>query len=97
MVTLGNFLGKDLGKKMARRTRTLPPGARNLAVVVGENLRRLIEDSSCGTQEEFAFRFGTDVRTVGRWCNKGVNSLITIQQIAIFFDVDALSLFEEHK
>ena len=36
-------------------------------LVAGANLKRLIKNSKYKTQEEFAFEFGTDVRTVGRW------------------------------
>ncbi len=63
-----------------------------LGLVAGENLKRLIKESKYHTQEEFAFEFGTDVRTVGRWINKGIKNLDTIQQIADFFGVDALSI-----
>ncbi|HIU90934.1 MAG TPA: helix-turn-helix transcriptional regulator, partial [Candidatus Fimimonas merdipullorum] len=40
----------------------------------------------------FAYEFGTDVRTVSRWINRGVKNLDTLQQLADFFGVDALSL-----
>lgn len=80
---------------MARKKQALPPSSKNLPLVVGRNIRRLIESSSYKTQEEFAFRYGIDVRTVGRWVNKGVNNLKTIQQIAFFFDVDPVTLFDE--
>ena len=68
---------------------------KDLGLVAGANLKRLIKNSKYKTQEEFAFEFGTDVRTVGRWIRGGINSLATIQQIAAFFGVDALTLFSE--
>ena len=68
---------------------------KDLGLVVGANLKRLIKNSKYKTQEEFAFEFGTDVRTVGRWIRGGINSLATIQQIAAFFGVDALAFFSE--
>ena len=68
---------------------------KDLGLVAGANLKRLIKNSKYKTQEEFAFEFCTDVRTVGRWVNKGIKNLDTIQQIAAFFDVDALTLFSE--
>lgn len=68
---------------------------KNLGLVAGANLKRLIKNSKYKTQEEFAFEFCTDVRTVGRWVNKGIKNLDTIQQIAEFFDIDALTLFSE--
>ena len=66
-----------------------------ISEVAGANLKRLIKNSKYKTQEEFAFEFGTDVRTVGRWIRGGINSLATIQQIAAFFGVDALAFFSE--
>ena len=42
---------------------------KDLGLVAGANLKRLIKNSEYKTQEEFAFEFGTDVRTVGRWVN----------------------------
>ena len=65
----------------------------DLSLVAGANLKRLIKNSKYKTQEEFAFEFGTDVRTIGRWVNKGIKNLDTIQQIAAFFGVDALAFF----
>ena len=65
----------------------------DLSLLAGANLKRLIKNSKYRTQEEFAFEFGTDVRTVGRWVNKGIKNLDTIQQIAVFFDIDALTFF----
>ena len=68
---------------------------KDLGLVAGANLKRLIKNSKYKTQEEFAFEFGTDVRTVGRWIRRGICSLATIQQIAAFFGVDALAFFSE--
>lgn len=65
---------------------------KDLGLVAGANLKRLIKESEYRTQEEFAFEFGTDVRTVGRWINRGIKNLDTIQQIADFFGIDALSI-----
>lgn len=65
---------------------------KDLGLVVGENLKRLIKESAFRTQEEFACQFGTDVRTVCRWVNQGVYSLATVEQLAAFFKVDPLSL-----
>jgi len=68
---------------------------KDLGLVAGANLKRLIKNSKYKTQEEFAFEFCTDVRTVGRWVNKGIKNLDTIQQIAAFFGIDALAFFSE--
>ncbi len=60
----------------------------SLGLVAGANLKRLIKESKYKTQEEFAFEFGADVRTVGRWVNQGIDKLSIIEQIAEFFDID---------
>lgn len=67
----------------------------DLGLVAGAKLKQLIKQSKYKTQEEFAFEFGADVRTIGRWINNGIDSLSTIQKIADFFGVavsDILSL-----
>ena len=64
----------------------------DLGLVAGENLKRLIKESEYGTQQDFAFEFGADVRTVGRWVNHGIDKLSTITQIAEFFGVDVLDI-----
>lgn len=65
---------------------------KNLGLVAGENLKHLIRKSAYKTQDEFAYHFGTNVRTVNRWINHGIDSLTTIQQIADFFDVDVFTI-----
>lgn len=63
-----------------------------LRLVAGAKLKTLIKESAYKTQDEFAYRFGTDVRTVSRWVNHGIDSLDTIQQIADFFGVDVFTI-----
>lgn len=67
----------------------------DLSLIAGANLKRLIKNSKYKTQDEFAYEFGTDVRTVGRWVNKGIKNLDTLQQIAVFLDVDVLTFFSK--
>lgn len=62
-----------------------------LSVIAGANLKRLIKESEYRTQAEFAFAFGTDERSVGRWVNGGINRLDTIEELALFFKVDVLT------
>ncbi len=64
----------------------------SLGLVAGANLKRLIKESKYKTQEEFAFEFGADVRTVGRWVNQGIDKLSIIEQIAEFFGIDVLDV-----
>ncbi len=59
----------------------------SLKKTVGNNLRRLIAENY-PSQEEFAFDFGIDVRTVSRYVNNGVKDLDVIEELAAFFDVD---------
>lgn len=60
----------------------------------GEVLRNLINENY-SSQEEFAFDFGTDVRTVNRYVNNGINKIDTVQQLAMFFNVDFTYFFKE--
>ena len=59
----------------------------------GTHLKSLIKESKWKTQEDFAFDFGVDVRTVRRWINQGISNIYTIWELAEFFDVDALTFF----
>ena len=64
----------------------------DLSVIVGVNLKRAIRESEWRTQAKFAEAFGAEERTVGRWCNQGIDKLSLIQQIADFLNVDVLAL-----
>ena len=64
----------------------------DLNKIVGANLKRAIKASQWRTQARFAEAFGAEERTVGRWCNEGVDKLSLIQQIADFLDIDVLAL-----
>ena len=63
-----------------------------LGLVAGEDLRRLIQNSEYRTQEEFAFEFDVDVKTISRWINHGIYNLHKIEKIAEFFDIDVLDI-----
>ena len=64
----------------------------DLNQVVGANLKRAIKESKWKTQEKFSEAFGAEVRTVGRWCNQGVDKLSLVQQIADFLEIDVFAL-----
>lgn len=66
-----------------------------LSQIAGENLKRLIKNSDYGTQENFAYAFGAEIRTVSRWLNVGLKNLDTLQEIAEFLEVDAISLLKQ--
>lgn len=56
-----------------------------LSKIAGERLKRLIKESKYQTQEEFAFAFGAETRTLIRWLNQGVRNIDTLEQLADFF------------
>lgn len=60
--------------------------------IAGKTLRRLIQENY-STQEEFAYEYGLEIRTVSRYINNGINKIDTIQQLAIFFKIDFMDFF----
>ena len=70
----------------------------SLNKIVGMNLKRIIRQSRYRTQEEFAWEYGYELRTVSRWLNGGLDSLGTIEGVARFLGVEPiLQVFEEPK
>lgn len=67
---------------------------KDVQVIVGLNLKKLIK-KYYSTQEEFAYEFGADIRTINRYVNNGINKISTIQELADFFDVDFADFFKE--
>ncbi len=66
-----------------------------LSQIAGDNVKRIIKNSDFETQENFAFAFGAEIRTVSRWLNNGIKNLDTLQEIAEFLEVDVLSLLKQ--
>ena len=66
-----------------------------LSHIAGNNVKKIIKESVYKTQEEFAYSFGAEIRTVSRWLNSGIKNIDTLQEIAEFLDVDVLSLLNE--
>ena len=62
--------------------------------IAGKKLRNLIQENY-PSQEEFAFEYGTDIRTVSRYINIGINKVATIQELADFFGISFLDFFKE--
>jgi transcriptional regulator with XRE-family HTH domain len=52
----------------------------------GLYLKKLIHENY-DSQEDFAYDFGTDIRTVSRYVNNGINKISTIQELADFFGI----------
>lgn len=64
----------------------------DFSLKAGMVLRRLIQDNY-SSQEEFAYDFNTDIRTVSRYVNNGINKVSVIQELAEFFNVDFTEFF----
>lgn len=62
----------------------------------GKVLKRLIRDNY-DTQEEFAYDFGTDIRTVSRYVNQGINKVSVLQELASFFRISITDFFYTKK
>lgn len=60
----------------------------------GNALRRLIQENYA-TQEDFAYDYGLDVRSVSRYVNSGISKIDTIQELASFFVVDYTEFFKD--
>lgn len=60
----------------------------------GNALRRLIQENY-QSQEEFAYDYGLEIRSVSRYINTGINKIATIQSLADFFQVDFSYFFIE--
>ena len=63
----------------------------DLGLAAGAKLKCLLKERRL-TQEDFAYEFGVDVRTVRRWVGGGVYDLRQIQQIADFFEIDIFAI-----
>ena len=66
----------------------------SLALRAGNKLRKLIKETY-PTQEDFAFDYPMDIRTVSRYINDGINKINVIQELAEFFDVPFTDFFTE--
>lgn len=65
----------------------------NAAANAGKVLRRLIEENY-SSQEEFAYDFNTDIRTVSRYVNQGINKVSTLQELAMHFQIEIYDFFK---
>ncbi len=61
----------------------------------GRALRRLIEENF-SSQEEFAYEYGADIRTISRYINNGINKIDVIQELAERFDVPFEYFFQDN-
>lgn len=61
----------------------------------GNALRRLIAENY-PSQEEFADKYGADIRTISRYINNGINKIDIIQELAEHFDVPFEYFFQDN-
>lgn len=59
---------------------------KDAALYAGEVLRRLIKENY-PSQEEFAYSFHAELRTINRYINNGIGQVRTLQELALFFGV----------
>ena len=69
----------------------------SLSLIAGINLKQLIRESKYRTQENFAYEFGAEIRTVSRWLNAGVKNIDTLEEIACFLEVDIFELLKKNE
>ena len=69
-------------------------GNSSIALLAGNKLRQLIKETY-PTQEDFAFDYPMDIRTVSRYINEGINKINVIQELAEFFNVPFIYFFTE--
>ncbi|MBQ6979059.1 MAG: helix-turn-helix transcriptional regulator [Clostridia bacterium] len=58
----------------------------------GQKLRALIEENF-SSQEEFAYEYGADLRTISRYINSGINKIDIIQGLADWFGIQFADFF----
>ena len=62
-------------------------------LIAGQKLRQLINENY-KTQEDFAYDYGADLRTINRYINQGINKIDVIQELAEFFRVEFTFFFQ---
>ena len=67
-----------------------------LSKIAGDNVKRIIKESDYRTQENFAYAFGEEIRTISRWLNGGIRNIDTLKEIASFLGVDIVDLLHEN-
>ena len=65
------------------------------ALKAGAYLKKLI-NKHYKSQDEFAVDYGTDIRTISRYVNNGINKVDKIQELADFFGVSFIDFFVDH-
>lgn len=66
------------------------------SLIAGQKLKKLIKENY-PSQEEFAYAYGAEIRTVSRYVNQGINKIDVIQELAEFFMVDFTFFFNSEE
>ena len=62
------------------------------AQIAGLKQRMLIQ-KNYKSQQEFADDYGLDLRVVNRYINQGITKVPTIQELAMFFNIEFIDFF----
>lgn len=63
------------------------------SIVAGRALKKVLSIHKM-SQQDFAFDYGCDIRTVSRYINNGISKIQDIEYIANFFDIPFLDFFK---
>lgn len=61
----------------------------NYSIATGLALKHLIQENYT-SQQAFAEDFGVELRTVNRYVASGIGKMVTVEEIADFFEMDLL-------
>ena len=59
---------------------------------IGERIKRHFKESKFKSQAELASACDTNVRTVSRWFDEGVDNILVLNKIATVLDVDVMAI-----
>ena len=58
-------------------------------------MRKLIQENY-NSQEEFAYEYHIEIRTLSRYINQGITKIATIQEFANYFNIDFIDFFNQN-
>lgn len=63
------------------------------SIIAGKALKKILNNNKI-SQQDFAFDYGCDVRTVSRYINNGITKIQDIEDIAYYFSMDFLDFLK---
>lgn len=63
--------------------------------IAGLVLKKLIKEQF-GTQDEFAYQYGADIRTISRYTNEGIDKISVLQSLSERFCIEFTFFFDEN-